>query len=313
MENYQSSTTNDTATSANATSANATYIGREIAIGGYREEHRVSDILNAYPELRERISNEYLSGIPFDEVTVNNDRSKIDISSSNNKLRAQVKKTKHGQFQQVDRHWISTVVEAIPGLENIKKMLKEVFEYPLNEERTHVNRDTPLKRLNLEDYTQNELDQFLECLTENKDEIIKNALLGTDVNMMPNILIGSLYRHRLTDMNISQLEVLCNDNNVTMPTKSTKNNLIQLLIESGVPEGAISLDTLLIFKMSDVIDYLNTLDFIIAPRGTSILLGDVLRIQRKGGDNGAPTSNHMQIKLTVTNLIDNVPCIEYSI
>ena len=130
---------------------------------------------------------------------------------------------------------------------------------------------------------------------------------------MPNILIGSLYRHRLTGMNIPQLVDLCNDNNVTIPTSSSRNNLIQLLIESRVPEGTISLDTLLIFKMSDVIDYLNTLDFIIAPRETSILLGDVLRIQRKGGDNGAPASNQMQIKLTLTNLIDNVPCIEYSI
>jgi len=46
-----------------------------------------------------------------------------------------------------------------------------------------------------------------------------------------------------------------------------------------------------------------------------ILLGDnnIISLQRKGGDSGRKSSNQLQIKLILSNLIDKVPILEYKL
>jgi len=72
---------------------------------------------------------------------------------------------------------------------------------------------------------------------------------------------------------------------------------------------------IVVFKIEDVIKYLEKINFKISPRKTVILLGDnnIISLQRKGGDSGRKSSNQLQIKLILSNLIDKVPILEYKL
>ena len=72
---------------------------------------------------------------------------------------------------------------------------------------------------------------------------------------------------------------------------------------------------IVLFKIEDVIKYLENLNFEISPRKTVIWLGKEhpLSLQRKGGDSGKKSSNQLQIKLIISNLIDKVPNLEYKL
>jgi hypothetical protein len=72
---------------------------------------------------------------------------------------------------------------------------------------------------------------------------------------------------------------------------------------------------IVVFKIKDVIKYLDTLTFKISPRKSAILLGDnsTISLQRKGGDSGKKSSNQLQIKLILSNLIDKVSMLEYKL
>ena len=54
--------------------------------------------------------------------------------------------------------------------------------------------------------------------------------------------------------------------------------------------------------MDQVIKYLNTQKFKIRKSGTVIQLGDSFTMQRKGGDSGKKTANHLQFKLVFSKL-----------
>ena len=56
------------------------------------------------------------------------------------------------------------------------------------------------------------------------------------------------------------------------------------------------------YKMNDVVKYLNTQEFKIRKSGTVIQLGDTFTMQRKGGDSGKKTANHLQFKLVFSKL-----------
>ena len=63
---------------------------------------------------------------------------------------------------------------------------------------------------------------------------------------------------------------------------------------------------MIFYKMKSVIKYLNTQQFKIRKSGTVIELGDTFTMQRKGGDSGKKTANHLQFKLVFSKLqIDN--------
>ena len=59
---------------------------------------------------------------------------------------------------------------------------------------------------------------------------------------------------------------------------------------------------IIFYKMESVIKYLNTQEFKIRKSGTVIQLGDTFTMQRKGGDNGKKTANHLQFKLIFSKL-----------
>ena len=60
-------------------------------------------------------------------------------------MRGQVKKYKKGQFQQLDRHWMSNIIENIPELNEASEILKNLFEFPLLPNGTHVDKSKKLK------------------------------------------------------------------------------------------------------------------------------------------------------------------------
>jgi len=72
---------------------------------------------------------------------------------------------------------------------------------------------------------------------------------------------------------------------------------------------------IVLFKIKDVIKYLEKLNFRISLRKTRILLGDdgAISLQRKGGDSGKKSSNQLQIKLILSNFIDKVFMLEYKL
>ena len=72
---------------------------------------------------------------------------------------------------------------------------------------------------------------------------------------------------------------------------------------------------IVVFKIREVISYLENLKFKISPRKTAILLGDkgTISLQRKGGDSGKKSSNQLQIKIILSNLIDKVSNLEYKL
>ena len=72
---------------------------------------------------------------------------KCDIQSDNKILRGQVKKYKKGQFQQLDRHWISCLIKNIPELNEVSQILKDLLEYLLLPNETHVDKSKNIKKL----------------------------------------------------------------------------------------------------------------------------------------------------------------------
>ena len=83
----------------------------------------------------------------------------------------------------------------------------------------------------------------------------------------------------------------------------------------GVEYINVKRNKIVVFKIKDVINYLEKLNFRISPRKTVILLGEngTISLQRKGGDSGKKCSNQLQIKLILSNLINKVPTLEYKL
>ena len=72
---------------------------------------------------------------------------------------------------------------------------------------------------------------------------------------------------------------------------------------------------IVVFKIQEVISYLENLQFVISPKKTVILLGNdgTISLQRKGGDSKKKSSNQLQIKIILSKLLDKVPKSEYNL
>ena len=72
---------------------------------------------------------------------------------------------------------------------------------------------------------------------------------------------------------------------------------------------------LIIFKIKDILIYLESLNFKITKRKTVIQLGDdsIISLQRKGGDNGKKSANQIQFKIIISKLQDKVTYKEYKL
>ena len=243
------------------------YINSQTAKNGYNEEQLVCNDLN-----NEKIKNvfEPILGKDYNKCSKVIGNYKSDIQSENKKLRGQVKKYKKNQFQQLDRHWTSNIIENIRELNEVSDILKNLFEYALLPNGTHVDKSKNIKILCNSNYSQDTLDNLLNLLNKNKKSILEYAFYGSNLEIQPEYLFGVEYEN------------------------SKRNKIV-------------------VFKIEDIIKYLETLNFKISPKKTCILLGNnrTISLQRKGGDAGRKSSNHLAIKLILSNLIDNVPMLEY--
>jgi len=243
------------------------YTNSQTAKNGYKEEELVCKDLN-----NEAIKEAFITilGINYNECNRIAGNHKCDIQSDNKILSGQVKKYKKGQFQQLDRHWTSSLIENIPELDEYSQILKDLFEYPLLPNGTQVDKSKNIKKLCNSNYSQEILDNFLDLLNKFKKQILEYAFYGTNLEIQPEYLFGVEYETE----------------------KRTK---------------------IVVFKIEDAIKYLEKLNFKISPRKTAILLGDngTISLQRKGGDSGKKSSNQLQIKFILSNLIDKVPILEY--
>ena len=245
------------------------FTNSQTAKNGYKEEELVCKDLNN-KLIKEAFTP--ILGDNYNECNRITGNHKCDIQSNNKILKGQVKKYKKGQFQQLDRHWISCLINNIPELNEVSQILKDLFEYPLLPNGTHVDKSKHIKKLCTSNYSQKILDNLLYLLNKFKRQILEYAFYGLSLEIQPEYLFGVEY-----------------DN--------TKRNKI------------------VVFKIEDVIKYLEKLNFKISPRKTAILLGDnsTISLQRKGGDTGKKSSNQLQIKLILSNLIDKVPMLEYKL
>jgi len=241
----------------------------QTAKNGYKEEELVCIDLN-----NESIKQKFLPmlGNNYNECNRIAGNHKCDIQSDNKKLRGQVKKYKKGQFQQLDRHWTSSLIKNIPELNEASQILKDLFEYPLLPNETHVDKRINIKKLCNSNYSQETLDNFLGLLNKCKKQILEYAFYGSNSETQPEYLFGVEY------------------------VNGKRNKIV-------------------LFKIQDIINYLEKLYFKISPRKTAILLGDnsTISLQRKGGDSGKKSSNQLQIKLILSNLINIVDVLEFKL
>jgi hypothetical protein len=245
------------------TKNNLSYINSQTAKNGYKEEELICKDLN-----NEHIRKELIPilGNDYDECECNSIKGKkSDILSKNKIIKGQVKKYKKGRFQQFDRHWINNIVKYIPELKDTSQILKDLFEYPLLPNGTHVDKSKPIKKLCNSNYSQEVIENFLDILNNNITKILEYAFLGTDLEFMPEYLFGVEY------------------------VNEKRNKII-------------------VFKITNIIKYLEKLKFKVSKNKTCILLGEqgTISLQRKGGDKGKKGGNQLQFKIILSNLIDKV-------
>ena len=84
---------------------------------GYAEEDNICKDLNENFKLRQQFTP--FLGNDYDELTRVGGTHKCDIQSKNKLVKAQVKKYKNNQFQQLDRHWLYNLTNYIPDLKEI--------------------------------------------------------------------------------------------------------------------------------------------------------------------------------------------------
>lgn len=232
------------------------------AKNGYAEEEHVCVDFNTNRDMREWFK--ILIPLTYDDCfRSRGSSSKVDISSKNGELTAQVKKYKQGQFQQLDRHWVDDFIKCVPSLEKIQPILKNWCEYKLLENGSHVDKTSPTIKLCTSNYGSETLSEFIKSLNINRRKILEYAFYGTNENCRPMYLIGVEY------------------------VKNSRNKMV-------------------VFRIQDIITYLDTQNFRIKNSKSVIALGDndAITLQRKGGDSGAKSSNQLQFKIIISALFN---------
>lgn len=193
-------------------------------------------------------------------------KTKIDIQSKDKKLSAQVKKYKKNQIQQLDRHWCKYWLDKIPELSDIYSLLKTLCEIPLKPNGTHVKDNFPIADRKL-------------CKDNHSQEKLDQ-------------LIEVLNIHKKTILNYAFFGT---------PDRSLSPKYL-----IGVEYVDNIRNKIVLFKMTDILNYLETLDFNIKKSQTVIQLGDdnCISLQRKGGESGGKSGNNLAIKIIVSKLID---------
>ena len=167
------------------------------AKNGYKEEDLVCKDLNENEELRILVGTLERGG-PLSRKNYNtccriSGYSKIDIKSENNIIKAQIKKYKKGQFQQLDRHSVDDMIKDIPEFKSIVSILKDLCEYPLLPNKTHIDKSKSIKKLCTTNYSKKTIETTIETLNKYKTKILNYAFLGTNIELRPEYLIGVEY------------------------------------------------------------------------------------------------------------------------
>lgn len=170
-------------------------IASNTALNGYLEEEYVIYDLNNSLKFS---FNSYLVKI-YQMSYFNNfyripKNYKSDIT--NGLINIQVKRYKGKRFGQVDRHWISDLIINISDLLPIEKYLRGLCERPLKECNKIIDRTKKITKLSNNNYSQSELDEFINVLNQNKIKILNYVLLGNIPQYYPHFLCGVMYEKK---------------------------------------------------------------------------------------------------------------------
>lgn len=168
-------------------------VNKQTAKGGYLEEKLVCNDLNTKNDLKEKLK--IWNNIKYSECNVIKGTYKSDIKSNDNKMKCQIKKYKKGQFQQLTKQWVPEIIKNINGLKDIENMLSNLCEIPLLNNGTHVDKTKSVKKLSSSNYSQDELNKFIEIINNNKNNILEYAFLGNNKEYQPIYLIGAEYQN----------------------------------------------------------------------------------------------------------------------
>lgn len=241
---------------------NLSLINSQTAKNGYKEENLVCSNLNNNKELRDFLYINKMLSKPFDYCSKIKGNHKIDISSQNKILKAQIKKYKESAFQQLDRHKVNDLINYIPELNNIKDMLKKLCEIPLQKNKTHVNKKKGRVLLSTENYSNKELDQFINLLNKYTRKILEYAFYGNENEDKPDYLIGVEYIKGI----------------------NKRNKLVFFKISDIIDN--LEKEKFKIKKSKSVIS----------------LGDNYITLQRKGGDGGKKSSNDLAFKIIISKL-----------
>ena len=244
-------------------------IGSLTAKNGFKEEEYIKDQLNNNIILMLGFQKFLDINIDLNKcnATIIKGNKKTDIRIGN--INIQHKKTKLKEFGQVDRHYVSYLIERIPELKECELMLRKLCEVPINEETGLCSEGSNVVKLDNINYSNDELNKLIKIIETNKEKIIKYAFLGYEEEYKPGILSISLF----------------DENNKHCYRKK-----------------------IIFWKMDDVIEYLvKCKDSVkIRDKKTVIEISKGLTFQRKGGDSGKKSANQFQIKFVPSGLpLDN--------
>lgn len=241
---------------------NLSLINSETAKNGYKEERLVCFDLNNNKQLREYLDINKMVSKSFDSCSKIKGTHKIDISSNNKILKAQVKKYKQSAFQQLDRHKVDNLINHIPELDNIKDMLKNLCEMPLQKNKTHVNKKKGRILLSTDNYSSEKLEEFINLLNKNIRKILEYAFYGIENEDKPDYLIGVEYIKGI----------------------NKRNKLLFFKISDII--NYLEKEKFKIKKSNSVI----------------CIGDNYITLQRKGGDGGKKSGNDLAFKITVSKL-----------
>jgi len=163
-------------------------VASKTAKNGFKEEDLVVNDLNNNKELKQNL--EKFLNSELKNFAKKTGTTKTDITDG--KIRIQVKKHKKDQFGQVDRHYLSYFLDKIPKLKSIEKYLSGICELPLLD-NGYCDKSKSIIKLTKSNYSQQELENLIKILNQNKKEIIEYAFIGYNTDSKPNLLCGSEY------------------------------------------------------------------------------------------------------------------------
>ena len=151
-------------------------INSNTAKNGYNEEKFLVNILNTDIKLFNQFEKFINKKIINNAVLIKGNK-KSDINISN--IFIQHKKTKINQFGQIDRHYIDNLIIRIPNISTCKNILQNLCN--------------KINKINNLYYSENEINNIINTIEENKKDILNYAFNGYEKEYVPNIYSISIF------------------------------------------------------------------------------------------------------------------------